>query len=195
MGRNYVHARPRFTSLLVKQYTPMVAKLCWRYWASLPPSIRVWLDIEDLLIETLTHIGGVCLPLYNRKSSSVTTFVYMNAERHLINIVKKYNCAKRGAIVVSVEPASLPTEDPLRLSSLYETRMVLEKVYTLASAELKVQMRQWFCPPAIRETRIKKTRDFRKCKEEFIRLADECALTRHDCQSLLQTGYDLSCRI
>jgi hypothetical protein len=171
---------------IVKNFTPMVAKLVWRYWPSLPMAIKVWLDIDDLVMETLSHVVMISLPLYRGSMASMSTFVYMNAEKYMLNTVKKYGCMKRNAPVISIEPADLPMIEPMSLSNLYETRMGIEKVYKLASPLLRHQMRLWFTPP---KPIVRKDSQFERSRKEFLRLSSACRLSRQDCRLLLDTGY------
>jgi len=175
----------RFQCSLMKQYVPMVAKLCWKYWACLPASIRVWIDVEDLVYECIAYIQFDSSRVYDGRTK-ISTFVYMSTERYLINVVKKYSCRKRNTQIVKVEDLnSLFVVDQMPLSKLYEARLALQQVYKQASPRLRCQMKMWFGTPP----RIKKSSDFDMAKKEFLSLSTRCKVTRQDYHLLLETNF------
>jgi len=167
-------------------YRDLAAKLAWKYWKTLPPSAKVWIDPEDLVAHAY-----LCMvekfPKYDHKKSLRSTYMWYVISNDLHNFVRQQCMKKRTGIAVSIDAIAEPGRPDLLIRQR-EALYSLAKVYETVSPECRLEMQRWFGQDVLRG------RYSYRCKramEEFRQSANRFRLTPEDCRTLMRSGVCL----
>jgi DNA-directed RNA polymerase specialized sigma24 family protein len=120
---------------LVDDHFGIIVKLSYRYWRYLPDSVKLYLDIDDVIVECVLAVLEK-QHRYNPARGAASTFVWHIVRSHCSSIVGRNRAKKRSAVVLplrELRSASRPC-DALQLS---EAKKAVEAILADASDGLR----------------------------------------------------------
>ena len=115
----------------------IIAKLSFRYWKLLPPHVRSFFDVEDMISEVTLQVV-IASQKYSPRRGRPSTFVHNVAENHCHTIVGKHKLKKRLATeVIPLELLGPRLVSPSEALLWRESRMAVEKILADASFNLR----------------------------------------------------------
>jgi DNA-directed RNA polymerase specialized sigma24 family protein len=119
----------------------LIAKISYKYWQMLPMHIRLQLDLEDMVSDTVYAVARKS-HLYKSRRAAETTFVQRLATHHCINVLVYYQQKKRlcnGIVELENWNASGP---PVGVKWL-EAKIGFERLLQFASDGLREALSQF----------------------------------------------------
>lgn len=171
---------------MLERVRGMVIKLAWESWRMLPPQTKVWVDPDDLVEECYIHILDDILERYDGRAG-YTTFLWWAEKNRLLRWAQRQLTQKRLGITIPLEDAEWVGKKDMGQTKI-EAEDALLWVYEMASPQLRVQMRAWFCPQFKLRMR---SDEFPEAAKEFRTLSGTSRLFYEDCLKLMQNGFTI----
>ena len=97
----------------IAKLRPLLWKKSYTTWSRLSPDVRFWIDVEDIY-QDAQLVAVRCWHRWDPERGAFITLVYLAVDCRLSNLLARYQCKKRHAVLVPLEDA---TE---QLQSYYE---------------------------------------------------------------------------
>ena len=135
--------KQQYQLALADRHLRLIAQLCRSYWRSLPAHVQVYLDLEELIGDTVLVVVKSSHK-YDDNRGAETNFVHWVAESHLRNTLTKYKQPKRTATeVVPIEDWNGGSTPASHLGWL-EAKGGVERVLQFASESLREALSRFF---------------------------------------------------
>lgn len=169
---------------IIKQYRGMVYQLAFKSWRQLPISVKLWVDVDDLVAEAYVYILAWAKFRYKGELAGKTTFLWTGISNLYLNFALKHQARKRFGWRIPLEDINWLGKTDKKIAE-NEALDALARVYREASENCRKQIKRWFGQEAVRAKRSEKER---KIYKEFCGLAKKNGLTKEDCRELMRGG-------
>jgi DNA-directed RNA polymerase specialized sigma24 family protein len=134
----------RRKSELAVRHLRLIAGVCHKSWRMLPIHVKLQLDLEDLISETVLAVVNTSAQ-YDRKRGAETTFVHRVAISHCVNVSVRYQQKKRITNGMVYLDELIPDRTSFRdwnksiptTTDWVETRSGMERILAAASEGLR----------------------------------------------------------
>lgn len=89
-------------SISIEQYLGIVGKVVCQFWHKLPPAVRTWYDIDDMVSDCVIQVLRV-KSKYSPSRGCVSTFIYTVARNHCKQIIESHMQHKRQAVLLYLD--------------------------------------------------------------------------------------------
>lgn len=118
---------------IASNHLGIIAKLSLRYWKGLPDHVKVYLDLEELIADTVLYVS-IKSERYDESKAAESTFVYWLAESYLKNTVVKYRQPKYAAsLVFPIDEMIAVDEDKPRIPGRLSTTLAAKTIDKVAT--------------------------------------------------------------
>lgn len=171
---------------VLSQYRNLVLKLAWEYWRKLPASVKLWLDVDDLIEDVYVFVLKSAARKFDPTRGSQTHFLWHGIRNFLFAFHRSQIRQKRFALqAVPIESIESELQEDDNNIETMHAKECLSRTYEQASTELRAEIVQWFTEQSFD---VHWSIDARAAYREFERIARSNRLTPDDCLKLLRSG-------
>ena len=180
--------RLRNEESILQRHGGLIRKLALKFWRQLPVSVKMWVDLDDLIIEGQIYVLHQMREHYDRFQARESTFLWVALSNMYLNFALRYQVKKRAGWMVPLEDVTwmLGTQDAVIAQR--EALDALAKTYKQASKECRAEIIRWFGQEPVRAGRSARALNV---YEEFRQLAQRNGLSKEDCRNLMRSGVCL----
>jgi len=149
-------------ALDISKYMPMLYQKVRQTWWKLPPSVRGWVELEDMVEEAILLVYRDVLPRFDPTRAQLSTFLWWTLDNHHKTVLQHYYAGKR--MVVDVYPVVNCGE----IRPFYEVVEAAATIFLSASRNLQNYMIRWFLDAA--RIKVQQSRNYCSAVKEMQRL-------------------------
>jgi len=156
----------------ISKYMPMLYSKVRQTWWKLPPSVRGWVELEDMVEEAILLVYRDVLPRFDPTRAQLSTFMWWTLDNHHKTVLQHYYASKR--MIVDVYPVVSCTE----IRPFHEVVEAAAAIFLSASKNLQNYMIRWFLDAA--RIKTQQSRSYRSAIREMARLCREYHFSSSD---------------
>lgn len=174
----------RIDGSTIEKYKGMIYKLAIKSWRQLPPSVKMWVSVEDLVADAYLDILSWNKSKYKRAKAGQSTFLWCAIGNMYINFAAKHCARKRFGWRLDLEDIRWLGKKDAQIE-LWEELDSLARTYREASPLCQERIRQWFGQEPVR---VKRSEKEKQIYQEFAFLAKKNGLSIGGCRKLMRGG-------